>query len=126
MNVMSAPPVEPADLLDLKFLPAWAKEPGAPNQYDHYTAEGAPLERRSRDRADRHKDRAFPSREGRGVPRRPTSKPDNRKRGRTSKPKGTTGRDSGEGNNRRPSDHIARPASKPFEGTIRFLPRRNV
>src|SRR4051812_36081740 len=126
MNVMSAPPVEPADLLDLKFLPAWVKKPGATKQYDHYTAEEAPVERRSRDRGDRHKDRAFPSRERRGVTRRPTSKPDNRKRGRTSKPQGSTRRDSGEANNRRPSDRVARSAPKPFEGTIRFLPRQNV
>jgi hypothetical protein len=126
MNVMSAPPVEPADLLDLKFLPAWVKEPGATKQYDHYTAEEAPMERRSRDRGDRHKDRAFPSRERRGETRYRASGPDKRKRGRTPKPEGTTRRDSDQRNNRRPSDRVARPASKPFEGTIHFLPRQNV
>jgi len=36
---MSAPPVEPADLLDLKLLPAWMKEPAEPRNYPHYAAE---------------------------------------------------------------------------------------
>src|SRR5438128_5103628 len=39
MTLMSAPPVEPADLLDLKLLPAWMKEPAEPRNYPHYAAE---------------------------------------------------------------------------------------
>ena len=89
MNVMSAPPVEPADLLDLKFLPAWVKEPRATNHYDHYTAEEAPSELRSRDRIGRHKDRSFRSRERRGDTQRPGSKPDRRHRGRMPKTEGS-------------------------------------
>jgi hypothetical protein len=54
MNVMSALSVEPADLLDLKFLPAWVKEPGATNHYDHYTAEEAPTELRIPDTRMEH------------------------------------------------------------------------
>ena len=123
---MSAPPVEPADLLDLKFLPAWVKEPGATNHYDHYTAEEAPTELRSRDRVGRHKDRSFPSRERRGQTQRPGSKPDRRHRGRTPKTEDTRRRDSDRGNNRRSSDRVAQTPPKPFEGTIRFLPRQNV
>ena len=123
---MSAPPVEPADLLDLKFLPAWVKEPGATNHYDHYTAEEAPTELRSRDRVGRHKDRSFPSRERRGQTQRPGSKPDRRHRGRTAKPEDTRHRDSDRGKNRRSSDRVAQTPPKPFEGTIRFLPRQNV
>ena len=126
MNVMSAPPVEPADLLDLKFLPAWVKEPGATNHYDHYTAEEAPTELRSRDRVGRHKDRSFPSRERRGHTQRPGSKPDRRHRGRTPKAEGTRRRDSDRGKNRRSPDRAAQAPPKPFEGTIRFLPRQNV
>ena len=126
MNVMSAPPVEPADLLDLKFLPAWVKEPGATNHYDHYTAEEAPTELRSRDRVGRHKDRSFPSRERRGQTQRPGSKPDRRHRGRTAKPEDTRHRDSDRGKNRHSSDRVAQTPPKPFEGTIRFLPRQNV
>ena len=75
---MSAPAVEPADLLDLKFLPAWVKEPGATNHYDHYTAEEAPAELRSRDRGGRHKDQTFRSRERRGHTQHPGSRPDRR------------------------------------------------
>ena len=123
---MSAPPVEPADLLDLKFLPAWVKEPGATNHYDHYTAEEAPTELRSRDRVGRHKDRSFPSRERRGQTQRPGSKPDRPHRGRTAKPEDTRHRDSDRGKNRHSSDRAVQTPPKPFEGTIRFLPRQNV
>ena len=126
MNVMSAPAVEPADLLDLKFLPAWVKEPGATKHYDHYTGEEAPTELRSRDRVGRHKDRSFPSRERRGQTQRPGSKPDRRHRGRTPKAEGTRRHDSDRGKNRRSPDRVAQPPPKPFEGTIRFLPRQNV
>ena len=123
---MSAPAVEPADLLDLKFLPAWVKEPGATKHYDHYTAEEAPTELRSRDRVGRHKDRSFPSRERRGQTQRPGSRPDRRHRGRTPKAEGTRRHDSDRGKNRRSPDRAAQPPPKPFEGTIRFLPRQNV
>ena len=123
---MSAPPVESVDLLDLKFLPAWVKEAPATNHYDHYTAEEASTELRSRDRVGRHKDRSFPSRERRGHTQRPGSKPDRPHRGRISKTGETRGRDSDHAKNRRSSDRVAPAASKPFEGTIRFLPRQNV
>src|SRR5947208_11556444 len=119
MNVMSAPPVEPADLLDLKLLPEWRKEPGATKHYDHYTGEDAPTERRTRERGARHEDRAFRSRERPGRTRPPRPKPDKRDRGRMPKTEGTTRRDSGRSKNGRPSDRVAPPASKPFEGTIR-------
>ena len=36
---MTSSPVEPADLLDLKLLPAWVKEPGGARNYEHYTPE---------------------------------------------------------------------------------------
>jgi hypothetical protein len=123
---MSAPPVEPVDLVDLKFLPAWVKEPGPTKHYDHYTGEDAPTEMRSRGRGARHKDGAFRPREPRGQTRHPRSTPDDRHRGRMRKTGGTTRRDSGRGRDRGPSDAVAQPASKPFEGTIRFLPRQNV
>jgi hypothetical protein len=126
MNVMSAQPVEPVDLLDLKFLPAWVKEPRATNHYDHYTTEEAPAERRSRDRTGRHKDRTFPSRERRGHARQPGSKPDRRHGGRMSKKEGASRRDSDRAKNRRSSDHVTQAPPKPFEGTIRFLPRQSV
>jgi hypothetical protein len=126
MNVMSAPSVEPADLLDLKFLPAWVKEPGATNHYDHYTAEEAPAELRSRDRGGRHEDRKFGSRERRQDKQHPTSKPDRRHRGRMPKKGGARHRDSDRANDRRSPDRVAQAPPKPFEGTIRFLPRQSV
>ena len=126
MNVMSAPPVEPVDLLDLKFLPAWVKEPAATNHYDHYTAEESPTELRSRDRSGRHKDRPFRSRDRPGHTQRPGSKPAGRHRDRMPKAEGGRSRDFGRAKNRRSSERVAQAPPKPFEGTIRFLPRQNV
>jgi hypothetical protein len=126
MNVMSAPPVESVDLLDLKLLPAWVKEPGATNPYDHYTGVEAPTELRGRDRGGRNKDRAFRSGERRGQTRRPGSKPDRPHGGRTPKAEGARRRDSDRANDRRSSDRVAQAPPKPFEGTIHFLPRQNV
>src|SRR4029450_6229262 len=126
MNVMSAPPVEPADLLDLKLLPAWVKERGATNHYDHYTGEEAPAESRSRDRRGRHKDRKFRSPERREHTERPGFKPDRRHHGRMPRTAGAKRPDLDRGKNRRSSGRVARVPSKPFEGTIRFLPRESV
>ena len=124
MNVMSAPAVEPADLLDLKFLPAWVKEPGATTHYDHYTGEEAHTELRSRDRVGRHKDRSFPSRERRGQTQRPGSKPDGRHRGRTPKAEGTRRPDSDRGKNRRSPDRTAQaPQSHSRERFVFFRVR---
>src|SRR6266566_3994910 len=39
MEAMSSSPVEPNDLLDLKLLPAWVKEPAEARNYEHYTGE---------------------------------------------------------------------------------------
>ena len=123
---MSAPPAEPADLLDLKLLPSWVKEPGATKHYDHYTAEEAPTELRSRDRGGRQKDGTFRSRERRGQTQQPRSQPDRRHRGRMPKKGGAGRRDSDRTRDRRSSDRVAQVAPKTFEGTIRFLPRQNV
>jgi hypothetical protein len=125
MNVMSAPAVEPVDLLDLKLLPAWVKEPGARNHYDHYTGEEASVESRGSDRRGRPKERKFRSRERREDTRRRTSKPQRRDHRRTPPKGGARRRDS-----ERPSGHSADRAvhapPKPFEGTIRFAPRQSV
>jgi len=123
---MSAPPVEPADLLDLKLLPAWVKEPGATNHSDHYTGKEATAESRSRDGIGRHKDRKFRSSERRQDTQPPTSRSDRRQRGRMSKKGGARRRDSDRANIRRSPDRVAQAPPKPFEGTIRFLPRQSV
>src|ERR1700748_1667907 len=125
MNVMSASPVEPADLLDLKFLPAWVKEPGATNHYEHYTAEETSTELRNRDRGGRHKDRAFRSRERGRRSEGPGSKRDKGQRDRMPRKGGVGDRGSDRSKNRHQSDRVAHAAPKPFEGTIRFLPRQN-
>src|SRR5215470_13115274 len=129
MNVMSAPPVEPADLLDLKLLPAWVKEPRATNHYDHSTAEATPADdrRRERDGRRRHnQDQTFRSRQRREQTQHPTSKPDRRHRGRMPKKDGVRRRDSDRANHRRSPDRVAQAPPKPFDGTIRFLPRQSV
>ena len=123
---MSAPPAEPADLLDLKLLPSWVKEASPTKHYDHYTAEEAPTELRSRDRGGRQKDGTFRSRERRGQTQQPRSQPDRRQRGRMPKKGGAGRRDSDRTRDRRSSDRVAQVAPKTFEGTIRFLPRQNV
>src|ERR1044072_5956358 len=126
MNVMSASPVEPADLLDLKLLPAWVKEPRATNHYDHHTGEDAHVEQRGRDRAVRPRDRSFRTQDRRGRPQRPGPKPDGRHRDRTPKKEGHGRRDPGRVTNRRSPDRVAQAPPKPFEGTIHFLPRQSV
>ena len=126
MNVMSASPVEPVDLLDLKLLPSWVKEPRATQHYEHYKLKEAPTELPSRDRGDRHKDRTFRSRQRRGQTQKPRSQPDRRHRGRMSKKGGARRRDSDGARDHRSSDRVGRAAPKPFEGTICFLPRQNV
>ena len=39
-------PTTPADLLDLKMMPAWVNEPAQPNDYSHYQGEEAQSFRR--------------------------------------------------------------------------------
>ena len=121
---MSAPPVEPADLLDLKLLPAWVKEPGATNHYEHYTPEDPEL--RSRGRDGRDKDRRFRSRQGRGDKQGGKSGPDRRRDERTPKRRADGRPHSDRGKNRRLPERVAQAAPKPPEITIRFLPRQTV
>src|SRR5213592_289845 len=40
MNLMTSPTIETVDLLDLKLLPAWVKEPAEARSYAHYSGEG--------------------------------------------------------------------------------------
>jgi hypothetical protein len=125
MNLMSAP-VEPADLLDLKLLPAWVKEPGATKHYDHYTAEAQPSEPRSGDRHGKRKHRKLHSREPRADRVRARSESDSRHRGRTSESRGDGRRHFDRAKNRRSPDRDAHPAPKLPEISIRFLPRQSV
>src|SRR5438034_8388945 len=54
METMSSSTVEPIDLLDLKLLPAWVKEPEA-RSYEHYAGEEERRELRGRQRPPRDK-----------------------------------------------------------------------
>jgi hypothetical protein len=126
MNLMSAPPVEPADLLDLKLLPAWVKEPGAPNRYEHYTAEEQTSEPRSHDRDGRRKHRRFSSSKSRADTEHATSKSDRRHRGELPKISGARRRHSERTRDRRTLDWHAQARPKLPEIGIRFLPRQSV
>src|SRR5438128_1647590 len=126
MNLMTAPPVEPADLLDLKLLPAWVKEPGATKQYDHDTGEDNASELRSRDRHGKRNDRRLRSRESRADRVQARSKSDSRHRDRIPKSRGDGRRHFDRAKNRRSPDRDAHPAPKLPEISIRFLPRQSV
>jgi hypothetical protein len=100
---MPVSPVEPVDLLDLKLLPAWVKEPTEERSYDYVESEEA-----------RGRDLRHPS------GKRPTFKAD--KRDLSRQRKGKVGRD----RRARGRNHGERPGHfrefVPPEITIRFLP----
>src|ERR1044071_6156273 len=117
MNAMSAQHVESADLLDLKLLPAWVKETGSTNHYDHYTGEEAPAGPRKREHRGGHTDRQFRSRQRRQDAQRPTSRPDRSHRGTMPRKESAGRRDTHRPKNRRGPDHVVEQAPpKPFEG----------
>jgi hypothetical protein len=116
MKPMTSAPVEPADLLDLKLLPAWVKEPADAGNYEHYAGED--------ERWDLRKQR-----DHRG--KRPTSKaqrPTSDRRGMDPRGFKKVGRDRRayrpqdrkESPRREARSEVARPALP--EVTIRFLP----
>src|SRR6266478_4372969 len=56
MKLMPQSPVEPADLLDLKLLPAWVKEPAEARNYAHYTGkEESGVQKKGRGRPQHRK-----------------------------------------------------------------------
>ena len=66
---MSAP-APSADLLDLRLLPAWVKEPAAPNEYSEFAGEEIESpQRRDRRPPDRRRDQARPAGRERGDKR---------------------------------------------------------
>ena len=122
---MSAP-VESADLLDLKLLPAWVKEPGATKHYDHYTGEENASEPRSRDRHSKRKDRRLRSPEPRADRQHARSKSNNRHGDRMPKTRGDEHRRFNRAKNRGSPDRAAHAAPKLPDIIIRFLPRESV
>src|SRR2546421_85087 len=125
MNVMSAP-VEPADLVDLKLVPAWVKEPGAAEDYKHYAAEEETSEPRTRDRDGKRKDRRFRSREPRTDRLHARAQADSRHRRGLPKTHGDRHRRSDRAKNRRSPERDAGAETKQPEISIRFLPRQSV
>src|ERR1700704_6963664 len=117
---MPSPPVEPVDLLDLKLLPAWLKEPADAKQYQDYQGE----EGEGRRRGERDQDRRF---------RKPKSQRSFAKKRETNKPERPRGRQDRHRRDRAPRDRDGRkrpsqdrpattPPPKPLEIEIRFVP----
>src|SRR5437870_5802004 len=102
METMSSLPVEPVDLLDLKLLPAWVKEPAEERIYEY--AGGEEDGRRSRPSNRSRRDRAPRSRESK-MSRDSKNGRDRRVRGR----------------NHRDRRNVFRVAAQP-DLTVRFLP----
>jgi hypothetical protein len=59
MKTMSSSAVEPLDLLDLKLLPAWVKEPAESGSYEHYMGEEGDKPRGGRRPPRDKRDRKF-------------------------------------------------------------------
>jgi hypothetical protein len=138
---MSSSPVEPADLFDLKLLPAWVKEPAEPRSYEHYTGEEReqPRDRQRprHDKRDRFKRSAFKARRPVKVGKPDAHEPT--KAGRDSESVGERGRSprrspSKAGRSRprmdhgedRPRDRRPPVSQEPLEIMIRFLPSSRV
>lgn len=101
-----SPPATPVDLVDLRFLPAWANEPARPGDYANFEGEEAESTERRGEQRPRGRDRG--SRPRSGTSREP--------RGRDSRP-------SRAGATRPARDHREREAPRPLAVTVRFLPR---
>ena len=115
---MSSPPVEPANLLDLKLLPAWVKEPAEARSYENYAGEEG--RRESRGREDRRFKRRSPKTFESNAPNAEHADrhgPRKERRGR--RPKGR-GRDPNS------QDRQVPVARKPPDIAVRFLPREPV
>src|SRR2546423_2157193 len=125
MNLMSAP-VEPADLVDLKLVPAWVKEPGATKDYKHYAAEDETSEPRRRDHEGKRKDRSFRSRELRPDRQHARPQSDSRPPRRAPQTRSDKDRRPDRAKNRWSTDRDHRVETKPPEISIRFLPRQSV
>ena len=113
---MSAPSVDPADLLDLKLMPAWVKEPSTREDYAEFEGEDR-ADRRERDADDRgDRRRMRPNR---------ARQPDKRRKGGPR----DRARDGREQVGHRPQRQQNRPPPKPevpLQVGVGFLPRTPV
>jgi hypothetical protein len=116
---MSSSPVEPANLIDLKLLPAWVKEPVEPRSYEHYTGEEGPRDGRrpSRDKRD-HKFKRSAFKAQRPFKARKADAHEPKRIGRDDR----TRRRTDQGEDRHLRDRRSPVARMPLGITTRFLP----
>ncbi|HEY4281774.1 MAG TPA: hypothetical protein VGM62_01835 [Chthoniobacterales bacterium] len=109
---MSIPSLDPGDLLDLKLMPAWVKEPSTREDYAQYEGEetSARTERSSTNRRDRH-----PSARKGGKSSRPSGKRGEPGRDHRHEPK--------RAKNFRRHDETPPKPEVPLDVTVQFLPR---
>jgi hypothetical protein len=109
---MSLFSIDPGDLLDLKLMPAWVKEPSTREDYAQYEGDEQParIERSSA----RRRDQRQPARKGGPSPRQ-SGKRDGAGKGRRDEPR--------QARNRRPRDQTPPRPDVPLEIAAQFLPR---
>jgi hypothetical protein len=125
MKTMSSSPVEPADLFDLKLLPAWVKEPAELRSYEHYTGEEGEGQRDRRRPPRDKQDREFkrsPLKAQRPFKARKADVRGPKKVGRDDRARQRTDR----GEDRHSRDRRSPVAPMPLEITTRFLPHSRV
>src|SRR5476651_719553 len=108
------PETTPADLLDLKLLPAWVNEPARPNDYANFEGEEEQSPRRSGGGPNRtrDRDRRAPRARDKGGPRSRDDRP------RRPRPE----RSEGPRENDRHREREREEPIKPIAVTVRFLP----
>ena len=123
MNLMTSPTIETVDLLDLKLLPAWVKEPAEARSYAHYSGEGDTGRRKAGHGPQRGKPkRRTPiNREQASNIQRQTRKADRPHREASRNKTGSTTR-RWHGAKHRPSPNRDAPVMRTPPVTIRFLP----
>ena len=120
---MTSPTIETVDLLDLKLLPAWVKEPAEARSYAHYSGEGDTGRRKAGHGPQRGKPkRRTPiNREQASNIQRQTRKADRPHREASRNKTGSTTR-RWHGAKHRPSPNRDAPVMRTPPVTIRFLP----
>jgi hypothetical protein len=116
MNLMTSPTIETVDLLDLKLLPAWVKEPAEARSYAHYSGE----EDTGRRKAGHGPQRGKPKRRTSNIQRQ-TRKADRPHREPSRNKTGSTTR-RWHGAKHRPTPNRDAPVMRTPPVTIRFLP----
>ena len=109
------PETTPADLLDLKLLPAWVNEPARPNDYANFEGEDEHSPSRGGNRPGRDRDRRAPRPPRPRDKSGPRSRDDRPRRPRPERSEGPRGND-------RHRERERQEPIKPLAVTVRFLP----